>query len=156
MDELEREMTEAAKRNAAERDAGGWGYRVQLEVDEAFYGRFRGETESDSGDYGPQRLFLFWDRDGVECYARGHASLVQKMDTAGPEVGDSIVVARGLDYQSAGGTGYSYGVNVRANDSPLPEPPEVADEPAPDEPAPDAGGVQTSLDDAPADDDDDW
>lgn len=120
-------LAERARRNADERDADEWGYRLALEVDETFEGRYRGETTATGGDYGDQRLFLFWDRDGATCYMRGHASLVRKMEAAAPQVGDSIGVARGDDYTSAGGTGYSYGVVAEPNDAPLPEAPEVDD-----------------------------
>lgn len=158
MDDLEREVMEAAKRNATERDDGAWGYRVALEIDEGFYGRYRGETLATGGDYGDQRLFLFWDRDGAECYMRGHASLVRKIESAAPAIGDTIGVRRADDYQSAGGTGYTYGVNSRANDAPIPESPDFdVDEPATSSSSEPAAPVQTSLDDAGADDDDeDW
>jgi hypothetical protein len=149
MDELERR----ARENAAERDGSAWGYRVALEVDEAFRGRYRGETLATGGDYGDQRLFLFWDRDGAECYMRGHASLVGKIEAATPAIGDDVVVVRGADYQSSGGTGYAYGIAATTNDAPLPESPEFE----PDEPSsssePEPAGVQAALDE---DDDDEW
>jgi len=118
-------LEEQARQNAEERDGGAWGYRIALEEGEAFSGRFRGEELVTGGEYGDQTLYLFWDGDGVNCYMRGHASLVRKMQSAEVTVGDDISVVRGADYQSAGGTGYSYGVARAANSDPLPEPPDV-------------------------------
>lgn len=114
-------LGDRARRDADERDGEAWGYRVQLEPDERFEGRYRGEDTQTGGDYGDSPVFLFWDRDGVACYMRGHASLVRKMEAKAPGIGDSIGVARGDDYASAGGTGYSYGVVVEPNDDPLPD-----------------------------------
>ena len=121
-------LTDQAQANAAERDGGEWGYRIQLEPSETFEGRWRGETLATGGDYGDQTLFLLWDNDGAACYMRGHASLVRKVESVAPSVGDSVAVFRGTDYQSAGGTGYSYGVAAEANGSPLPEAPEAVDD----------------------------
>src|SRR5262245_46287794 len=118
-------LADQARDNAAERDGGGWGYRIALEVDEAFTGRYRGEELVTGGEYGDQTLFLFWDPDGSLCYMRGHASLVRKMQQAGPSIGDDIAVHRGSDYESSGNTGYSYGVAREPNSDPLPEPPDA-------------------------------
>lgn len=116
------ELVEQAKRDAEDR-AGGWGMRIQLEVGEHWAGRYRGDTIASGGDYGDQTLFLFWDEGGYEVYMRGHASLVAKMAAAAPQLGDTVVVYRSDDYQSAGGTGYAYGVAREPNDAPLPDTP---------------------------------
>jgi hypothetical protein len=128
------DLLERARQNEQERGSE-WGYRVTLETGEHFEGRWRGETIATGGDYGDQRLFLLWDRDGQECYVRGYAALARKVDDETPGLGASVVIVRGDDYQSAGGTGYSFGIASEPNDAPLPE-----------------ADVQTSL----GDDDPDW
>ena len=114
-------LEERARANALENDLGGWGYRVALEVGEGFQGRYRGSEVATGGEYGDQTLFLFWDQNAQTCYMRGHASLVRKMESASPGIGDSIFVFRHDDYQSQGGTGYAYGVAAEPNEEPLPE-----------------------------------
>ena len=120
-------LRDRARESERERDGGGWGRRVQLEPGETFEGRWRGETTATGGDYGDQRLFLLWDSDGAECYLRGHASLVRKVEAVAPSVGDSIAVYRGGDYSSAAGTGYSYGLAAEPCFDALPEQPEYGD-----------------------------
>ena len=147
-------LADRAKRNASEREGGEWGYRVALEVGETFEGRYRGTELATGGDYGDQTLFLFWDRDGASCYMRGHASLVRKVESAEPGIGDTVAVFRADDYQSAGGTGYTYGIAAEPCDDPIPDSPEFdVDEPSSSSTTPAAAEpVQTSIDD----DDEDW
>lgn len=147
-------LADRAKRNASEREGGEWGYRVALEVGETFEGRYRGTELATGGDYGDQTLYLFWDHDGASCYMRGHASLVRKVESAEPGIGDTVAVFRADDYQSAGGTGYTYGIAAEPSDAPLPESPEFdVDEPSSSSTTPAAAEpVQTSIDD----DDEDW
>jgi hypothetical protein len=95
-----------------------WGYRIRLDPDEVFVGRYGGETIDEDNDN--RRIFLFWDEDGEECFSRTYAALAREIDRVRPGLGDRVVIARGPDYQGAQGTGYSFGVESEPSDEPLP------------------------------------
>jgi hypothetical protein len=116
-------------------DSGENGYRIHLDVGQTFQGRYRGETVDAQFD---RAIFLFWDRDDQTCYMREYASLRRRIDQATPSPGDVVVIARGDDYTSANGTGYSFGVMVVTSDDPLP-----VGEPVPAQATP----TQTTIDD---------
>jgi hypothetical protein len=114
-------LRDEARENAKVAPEGQNGYRVSLDVDEDFEGRWRGETTED-GQFGEQRVFLLWDQFGSRCWIRGsHVSLARKIDDLSPQVGDRVCIYRGEDYQGSQGTGYSYGVSKTSSDDPLPE-----------------------------------
>jgi hypothetical protein len=96
-----------------------WGYRVVLEPGDSFVGRWRGETVDE--EHENRRIFLLWDEDGEPCFSRHYVSLAREVDNTGPDTGCTIVVARGDDYATEKGTGYSFGVVVEPNAAPLPE-----------------------------------
>jgi hypothetical protein len=96
-----------------------WGYRIQLEPDDSFVGRWRGETVDEAHD--DRRIFLFWDRDDQLCFSRSYAALNREIDAAAPTVGCTVVIVRGEDYVGQQGTGYAFGVVVEPNDEPLPD-----------------------------------
>lgn len=115
-DDLLARARDRAAQTAATPDE--WGYRVQLEPGDTFVGRWCGET-TDLGNDG-RRVFLLWDSDGEACYSRFYAALGREVDQARPTVGDTVAIARGNDYVSAHGTGYSFGLVVEPNGAPLP------------------------------------
>jgi hypothetical protein len=115
-------LSDRARENAAENDAGEWGYRVELDVGASFEGRYRGETTTTS-DYGEQRVFLFWDRDGALCFMYGKTRLARKLDSLQPNEGDSIAIARIDDELSQGRRIFRFGVAVEPNFDALPTPP---------------------------------
>lgn len=121
------ELLNQARENVSERDDGEWGYRVVLEPDSGFVGRWRGQTVR-SGDYGDQPVYLFWDADGALCFIYGgRVVLDRKIETASPSEGDSVAVMRGEDEFSNGRTLHRFGVAVEPNPDPLPETPEVGE-----------------------------
>jgi hypothetical protein len=100
-----------------------WGYRIVLDEDESFVGRWRGETTDplnvdDKGK--PRRIFLLWDAEGQRCFSRHYAALGREINRTRPQIGDTIVIYRGADYAGQEGPGYSFGVETAANGAPLP------------------------------------
>jgi hypothetical protein len=100
-----------------------WGYRVQLDENDVFAGRWRGETTDPDND--DRRIFLFWDEDGELCFHRFYAALGREVDRVQPTVGDTVVVARGNNYRSqyddpGEETGQSYGLEAEPCSDPLP------------------------------------
>ena len=102
-----------------------WGYRVALDEDDVFVGRWRGETTDEGNDN--RRIFLLWDHDAQPCFSRTYAALAREIDRAAPQAGDRIVIVRGPDYTGAQGTGYSFGVETEKSDEPLPDVSETLD-----------------------------
>lgn len=117
-------LIDRARQNANENDAGEWGYRVELDIGAAFEGRYRGETTT-SSEYGEQRVFLFWDRDGALCFMYGKARLARKFDSMQPREGDSIAIERIDDELSGGRRIYRFGVAIEQNMDALPVPPKA-------------------------------
>jgi hypothetical protein len=96
----------------------GWGYRVSLEENDHFVGRWRGETRDETND---RRVFLFWSIDKQPCFSRFYAALGREIDRAAPELGCLIVIYRGDDYTTAeGNSGFSFGVETGPSEEPLP------------------------------------
>lgn len=116
-------LAERAKQNATERDDSEWGYRLVLDPGATFEGRWRGETLWTGGEYGEQRIFLLYDRDGAYCYLGSKARLARKVDSLAPQPGDDVAIFRGDDEFSNGRTIHTYGLAVEANSEPLPEAP---------------------------------
>jgi hypothetical protein len=120
-------LAERAQANASERDDSEWGYKLTLDPGATFEGRWRGETMATGGEYGNQRVFLFWDRDGALCFMYGKARLARKVDSQLPAEGDSVAVFRGDDEFSNGRTIHTYGLAVEPSTEPLPEPPDASE-----------------------------
>jgi hypothetical protein len=120
------DLLNRATENVSERVDGDWGYRVALDPDETFLGRWRGETTT-STDYGEQPVYLLWDQEGAECYLYGgRVDLDRKIRAAAPIEGDSIGIARGEDESANGRTVHRFGIATETNMEPLPTgPPEV-------------------------------
>jgi hypothetical protein len=100
-----------------------WGYRVVLDNEEEFVGRWRGETtDPDNADQqgNPRAVYLLWDEQNEPCYSRTYAALGREIRQAAPNRGDRICIYRGDDYTGAQGAGYSFGVVVESCDEPLP------------------------------------
>lgn len=111
------DLIEQARENARSEQPGEWGYLVTLEIGAAFEGRWRG-TDVDSTYDRP--VYLLWDRDGQPCYMRHYAALGRRVDAASLSTGDRVAIVREDDYESANGTGYSFGLAYAPSDEPLP------------------------------------
>jgi hypothetical protein len=100
-----------------------WGYRVALEEEETFVGRWRGETVDEDNEN--RRIFLVWDEAGEPAFFRYYASLGRELDREHPSVGDTVVIYRAGNYKTqyddeGERSGQSYGVTTALNDAPLP------------------------------------
>ena len=77
------------------------GYRVAVDENEHFSGRWRGETaDPDNED---RRVYLLWDVNGQRCFSRTYTALARELKKASPQIGDTIVLYRGTDYLGKGG-----------------------------------------------------
>jgi hypothetical protein len=112
-------IARAKERAESSPTLGSWGYRIALDPQDVFVGRWRGETTDEDND--DRRIFLFWDQDGQPCFSRFYAALGREIDRASPSLGDRIAVYRGDDYNSSQGTGFAFGVECEPNDDPVPD-----------------------------------
>lgn len=128
------ELLDRAKQAAEEAPDNDWGYRLDLDPGAGWEGRWRGEDVRRGGDFGDQRVFLMWDREGFRCHIYARSRLARSVDAVAPVEGDSVAIFRGPDEFSNGRTIYAYGIAAEPNDDPLPVEPEG-------EPVP----VQTSM-----------
>jgi hypothetical protein len=114
------DLLNRARESASEKLDDEWGYKVALEVGDSFLGRWRGET-THVGDYGEDAVYLFWDRDGVECYVFGGRKMLdRRIRSAMPSQGDTIAIARIEDEVANGRTLHRFGVAIEPNHDPLP------------------------------------
>jgi hypothetical protein len=97
-----------------------WGYRVRLDEEESFVGRWRGRGVDEN--WTPVReIFFAWDCDDEPCFFRYYAALGREIERVTPTIGDRIAIWRGVDYTTQeGNTGYSFGVEVEPCSNSLP------------------------------------
>ncbi len=96
-----------------------WGsYRIQLDPQDSFIGRWRGRATDEAND---RPIYLLWDENDQPCWVRAYTALTRELDRAAPAVGDRVVIYRGEDYPTQyGNPGQSYGVETQANAEPVP------------------------------------
>jgi hypothetical protein len=115
------ELLSRAKERADTRVVSGeYGYRVALEEEESFLGRWRGKAVDEN--WTPAReVYLLWDSDDQPCFSRYYAALGRELERVKPAVGDRVAIYRGVDYTTQdGNTGYSFGVEAEPCEDPLP------------------------------------
>lgn len=118
-------LADRARQSAAEHDDSDWGYALTIDPGATWEGRWRGETMRTGGEYGDQRIFLLYDRDGALCYIGAKSRLARKVDALLPTEGDNVAIFRGDDEYRNGRTIHAYGIAVEPNSEALPEPPEA-------------------------------
>jgi hypothetical protein len=112
-------IARAKERSEASPVPEEWGYRIKLEPNDVFTGRWRGEVADEQNDN--RRVFLLWDEAGEKAFSRFYAALGREIDRVKPKIGETIVIYRGEDYVGQQGTGFAYGVETEPNDAPLPD-----------------------------------
>lgn len=134
-----------AEQEAGEQEASAeLGAIVDLDEHGVFTGRWRGAGKAWT-KRGEVDVFLLWDGDGARRFIWPKMRLQREIDELQPNVGDEIVIVRGVDIPSSDpdrNPTQRYAVRVRPSEEPLPE--EV---PASKLPA--AGASESADDDIP-------
>jgi hypothetical protein len=112
-------VARARERANAPLQPEAWGYRVGLDPGDVFAGRWRGETIDEANNN--RRVYLLWDDDDEPCWHRHYTALGREIDRVQPNVGDTVVIARGDDYPTGyDNPGQAYGVECGPCDRPVP------------------------------------
>jgi len=117
-------VTRAKERAESKAIPDEWGYRVALEEEEAFLGRWRGDAVDEANDDRP--IHLLWDEEGQLCFSRHYAALERELERCRPlELGSTIVIARGANYMTryddpGEASGHTFGEIVEPSTEPLP------------------------------------
>jgi hypothetical protein len=101
------------------------GDRVEIAVGDFFKGRVRGEATMRTKEGEEITVLALWDEQGSKRFHYLNAALVAELDAVKPEVGDTIVIARGEDRQFETKDGElrtmkRFAISTRSNPDPLP------------------------------------
>jgi hypothetical protein len=116
------DMLEAAKANAkgTPPTPAEWGEAVIIDEDDYWNGRFRGQTVDPDKDEN-NLVYLLWDENGTERFIRHRWRLGAEMDRLMPQIGDELLIYRGLSEETKSGrTVHMYGAESRSSSEPLP------------------------------------